>query len=150
LLKYLDTDLTCYLTDHPPALQEAQDTVWKPYRTWFEGFFKTRLKTTTGLAALTQSDETHEAVANYVGALDDAKFTALQLIASLAGSLILALHALENETSADDIFAAIRIEENFKAEIYNEDFYGQDPAQEEKDKAIKAELETAIAYLKML
>ena len=150
LLKYLDTDLTCYVADHPPELNKAQEAAWKPYRTWFEEYFKTPLETTTGLSALKQSKETHAAVSAYVTALDDAKFTVLQLIASLAGSLILALNTLENATSLEDIFTAIRIEENFKAEIYNEDFYGQDPAQEEKDMIIKAELEAAIAYLKLL
>ena len=70
-------------------------------------------------------------------------FNILQLTASLSGSLTLALAFVEKEITAAEIFAAIRIEENFKAKIYNEDFYGSDPAQEEKDNAIKADLKAA-------
>ena len=44
----------------------------------------------------------------------------------------------------------VRVEENFKAEIYNEEFYGADPTQESKDKAIQADLKATIEYLKLL
>ncbi|MGH1397918.1 MAG: ATP12 family protein [Alphaproteobacteria bacterium] len=150
LLKYLDTDLVCYFTDEPPALKEAQEITLNPYLKWFETYFKTPLKTTTGLTAITQSEQAHKAVTDYVTALDDAHFTVLQLVSSLAGSLVLAMNAMEEGRTAPEIFTAMRIEENFKAEIYNEDFYGPDPAQEQKDNIIKAELKAALRYLDLL
>lgn len=150
LLKYLDTDLICYFTEHPPTLKTAQEDAWMPYLRWFETYFKTPLATTTDIKAITQAPAAHRAVKDYVSALDDAYFTVLQLIASLAGSITLAMAALEEGKSTADLFTAMRVEENFKAEIYNEDFYGPDPAQNEKDQATKTELDAALHYLSLL
>ena len=150
LFKYLDTDLLCYRTNHPPELQEAQEEMWNPYLDWFEKEYGQALETTFEISALQQSDDAHEKVQESIKALDDHHFTALQLIVSAAGSIVLGLAALKDKASADDIYAAMRVEENFKAKIYNEEFYGADPAQEEKDKATQADLNAATEYLSYL
>lgn len=150
LLKYLDTDLICYRADTPPELQKAQSDAWDKHLKWFENTFGHGLEITTGLNALSQSAAAHTAISTHVKSLNDANFTLLQLVSSIAGSLVLGLAFIAGQTNADEIFTAIRVEENFKAEIYNEDFYGQDPAQQEKDTIIKAELKTAEDYLNLL
>ena len=147
LLKYLDTDLICYFTDHPPELKQAQEVAWTPYLQWFEKRFAAALKTTTDLAALTHDPKAHAAVKHAVSDLSDDHFTILQLATPLSGSLVLALAFIEGELDAKDLFAAMRIEETHKAKIYNEDFYGADPMEEAKDKAIQKDLNAAQEYL---
>ena len=146
LLNYLDTDLVCYFADHPPELGVSQEEAWKPHLQWFETKFGSALKTTTGLAAVKHDPATHNAVQTYVDELSDDHFTILQMLVPLSGSLVLAMAFLENQLNADEIFAAIRVEETFKAEIYNEDFYGADPAQEGKDNTIKRDLKAVQEY----
>lgn len=150
LLKYLDTDLLCYRAEQPPELLKAQEESWNPHLKWFEEKFGCPLKTTNNLAALTQDKKAHDAVSAHVSALDDDYFTILQLVSALVGSVVLGLHALERQLDADALFAAARVEEGFKAKIYNEDFYGQDPAQEKKDNVTRAELNAALDYLSHL
>ena len=150
LFKYLDTDLLCYRTDHPPELQKAQEDAWDGYLEWFEGEFGVKLETTHGLSALSQPKDAHDKVQETVKALDHDHFTVLQLIASTCGSLVLSLAALNGKTSAEQIFAAMRVEEKFKAEIYNEEFYGADPAQEKKDEAIQEDIAASMKYLELL
>ncbi len=150
LLKYLDTDLLCYRTDHPPSLRQVQDKAWDPYLIGFEKKFGTKLEVTDGLTALTQPPEAHKAVREYVESLDAPDFTLLQLVSPLCGSVVMGLSFVEKELSAEDMFKAMRVEENFKAEIYNEEFYGQDPAQESKDKAIQRDLAAAQTYRDLL
>lgn len=149
LLKFLDTDLLCYRAPEPPALKAAQEKAWDGYLKSFETRFGP-MKTTEGLAALSQDHQTTKAVQDHIAGLSDSHFNLVQLTASLSGSLVLAIAFIEKTLSAEEIFAAMRVEENFKAQIYNEDFYGQDPAQEEKDNAIKAELKSAEAFLSFL
>ncbi len=45
---------------------------------------------------------------------------------------------------------AARVEEQFKAEIYNEELYGPDPHEEKKDTAKKNDLEASAQFLECL
>lgn len=150
VLKYLDTDLLCYRTDHPPEMAEAQGKAWDPWLVWFEQKFGGKLITTTGLTALRQDAGLHAAAAKHVGALDDDRFTVLQIVTSLSGSLVLALAFIEGDITPDETYAAARAEEILKSQIYHEDTYGPDPAQDKKDQAMKADLKAAREYLDFL
>ncbi|MEM7680047.1 MAG: ATP12 chaperone family protein, partial [Pseudomonadota bacterium] len=108
------------------------------------------LKTTNGLTALTQPESAHSAVKAHIDALDDAQFTALQIAVPAVGSLILGLAFTNQNIDAKGIFDSARVEEHFKAEIYNEEKYGPDPAQEQKDKALLKDLEATEKFLKLL
>jgi len=150
IFKYLDTDLLCYRTNTPPDLQKAQEDAWNPYLDWFAAEFGHPLDTTFALTALNQPDAAHKAVQAHIKALDDDHFTIIQLIVSASGSLVLGLAAIGDKATADDIYAAMRVEEKFKAEIYNEEFYGGDPAQEKKDIATQADLKAGLHYLSLI
>lgn len=150
VLKYLNTDMICYLSDDPEGLIAAEDRVWTPHREWFADRFGTALETTTGLVALTQPEAAHMAVKTYVEALDDDRFTLLQLVTSLSGSLILALAFVEGQIDAQGIYDCARVQEQFKAKIYDEAKYGPDPAQEKKDAAMMVDLRAAQTYLSSL
>jgi len=150
LFKYIDTDLLCYRTDQPPELKTAQEDAWNDYLAWFSEKYGHELETTYGLSALSQPKAAHDIVRSTVKELDDDHFTVLQLIVSACGSIVLGLAALNEKADADEIYAAMRVEENFKAKIYNEEFYGGDPAQEAKDKATQADLKAALEYLSLL
>lgn len=150
LLKYVDTDLVCYRVEVPEVLKKRQEQYWDPALAWFEKRFGAAMKTTTELKALTQTETVHKAIEHYIGSLTAPAFTVFQLAASAAGSLILAAAFTERQLSADDLFAAIRVEEAYKAELYDEARYGPDPAQSKKDKAVKADLEAAEIFLNLI
>lgn len=150
LFKYLDTDLLCYRAEEPPELKAAQEEAWDKHLNWFEKECGLSLETTFGLTAIAQPKAAHDKVQSQIKALDDDHFTAFQLISSLCGSIVLGLAALNGKATADELYAAIRVEENFKAEIYNEELHGADPAQEVKDKAIQKDLKATIEYLSLL
>lgn len=149
LLKFLDTDLICYHApqDEPPGQAEAQAACWTPWLDWFEKEFGARLKTTTAIAALTQPEAAHSAVKQHVEAMDDAHFTILQLVVPLSGSLVLGLAFVARAITPQQIYNAARVEEQFKDEIYNAEFYGRDPASEKKDAAIIRDLEASAQFL---
>ncbi|MCC7304914.1 MAG: ATP12 chaperone family protein [Alphaproteobacteria bacterium] len=150
VLEYLDTDLLCYRTDHPPELAVRQRESWDPHLAWFEERFKSRLSVTEKLEALAQDQTAHGAVKKFVKALDDDFFTALQMTTGLSGSLVLALAFVEGAADAETIFAAARVEERYKAGIYNEELHGPDPAQEKKDRAALRDLKAAQNFLALI
>ncbi len=150
LMKYLNTDLICYRTDFPPELHARQQQAWDPALLWFEKEFGVKLQTTTTLQALTQEKGAHEKVLAHIHAMDADRFTIMQLVSSISGSLILGLMFTSQLISADELFKTIRVEENYHAEIYNEEKYGPDPIEEKKAIAIKKDLIAAEKYLTLL
>lgn len=150
LMKYLDTDLICYRASLPPEMAAAQQAAWDPWLGWFEGEFGAALATTTDLQALKQPAAAHKALLEYVETLDDDLFTVLQVVTPLCGSVVLGAAFAEGALSPEQAFACARVEENYKAGLYDEKTYGKDPAQEKKDKAEMADLEACAKFLDLL
>lgn len=150
ILAYLDTDLICYRAPAPPELVRMQAEAWDKWLSWFEAKSGTALETTEGLDALRQPSRAHEAARVFVEGLDNDHFTVLQIAASFAGSLVLAMAFAAGEAGAGEIFACARIEERHKAQIYDESRYGPDPAQQKKDEAALRDLRAAEKFLALL
>ena len=150
LLKYLDTDLLCYRTPHPPELAARQAAAWDPWLAWFAKEFGERLQTTESLTALRQPEAAHTKVAAHVAALSPEEFTALQVAVPASGSLVLGLALTAGQAAAQHLFTAARVEETYKAAIYDEATHGSDPAQAKKDKAVLRDLEAAERFLALL
>lgn len=150
ILKYLDTDLICYVAQEPKELVEQQNAAWSSWRDWFKDKFGVQLETTTGLAALKQSAEAHEQVIFHVQDLDDARFTVLQLVTAGSGSLVLALAFVDRQAKTQDILSAAFVEEDYKDQIYAAEKYGADPSIEKQKKSMQSDLDACETYLKFL
>lgn len=150
VLNYLDTDLICYPAATPEELAALQAAQWDKIHVWFAQKYGVKLLTTTGLAALKQPAAAHEAVAARIDELDPYQFTAFQIVVATTGSLILGLALLDDFLDDTQIFKAAHIEEDYKAALYNEDFYGRAPHQEERENAVRADLQAARKFLELL
>jgi chaperone required for assembly of F1-ATPase len=146
ILRYLDTDLTCYPTDEPKALYDLQEKHWVKHREWIEKRFGIPLKTTTSLQALTQEPALHEAITEHVERMNDDIFTLFQVTVPVCGSLVLGLSLIEGHASADEIFECCFVEEHYKDEIYLVDQYGRDPLSEHKQQACLRDLKICETY----
>ncbi|GJL86058.1 MAG: ATPase [Micavibrio sp.] len=149
-MKYLDTDLLCYHAEQPPDLVKLQQESWAPWLDWFEGKFGMALQTTTSLSALRQEESIHHTVLDHIESATDDEFTALQLVVSLSGSLVLGLAFSEGDVTPEQVFNAAHVEEQHKAAIYHEDLHGPDPMEEKKQEAMKKDLQAAAVFLKFL
>jgi chaperone required for assembly of F1-ATPase len=149
-LAYLDTDLLCYRAITPPELAKQQAEKWDPQLAWFEGKFGAALKTTGGIAALTQPIRAHDAAAQFVEGLDDLHFTLLQTLTALTGSLVLAMAFVAGDADAEMLYRAMHVEEDYKAKLYNEEEHGAAPMQEKRQKNVRRELEESARFLSLL
>lgn len=150
VLKYLDTDLLCYRAQNPKELGDRQEHLWVPWCAWLEGEYGVRVQTTTGLQALKQEPELHEAISKEVAAMNDDQFMVLQLMTPLAGSLVLALAFIKGKAAPDDVLQAIFVEENYKDELYDAQKYGSDPMQEKSRKSKERDVRACLTYLQCL
>lgn len=150
VLKFFDTDLICYYSDNPAEVYKRQKSAWNNAHLWFAEKSGESLQTTQDIAALKQSDKAHAFIAGYVNDLDDDRFTLLQIATPLCGSIVLAAAFIEGTLKAEDLRKAVFIEEDYKSEFYNEDFYGQDPHWAKKRAAFERDMQAAQSYLATL
>ncbi len=150
ILKYLDTDLLCYVAEQPEGLVKLQQEKWQIWLDWFEIEFGYKLNKTTGLSAITHDKHAHKAVAEYVEVLDDARFTILQIVTSVSGSLVLGVAMVQGAANPKQIFEACFVEEIFKDSLYDVEKYGCDPAIEKAQKSAMQDLTSAQGYLSLL
>lgn len=150
VLGYLDTDLICYRASEPPEVAAAQQTAWDPALAWFAQRYGVQLATTTALAALRQPQAAHDAAAQAVAAMDGYRFAAFQLVVSVTGSLVLALAFSEGAWDDAALFTAMNVEEDYKAALYNEEFYGRAPHQERREESVRRDLAAAKTFIDIL
>lgn len=146
VMKYLNTDLVCYRAAEPPRMKQAQENAWNPALDWFETRYKTRLETTTDLAAITHPQPVHDDVLKTITVMNDDQFTVLQAVTMDTGSIVLALMFMAGAIDADALYHAARVEAIEQGKIYLESEYSKDPHQEVKDKALMRDLTAAQSY----
>lgn len=150
VLGYLDTDLLCYRAQEPLAQARRQAELWDPVLRWFREKFGADLQTTTALAALKQPQGAHKVLRDYVDDLDDLRFAVFQMVVSASGSIVLAAAFMEGALNTEDILAAMYVEEDYKAEIYNEALHGRAPQEEKRRAQIGTDLAAARIILAAL
>ena len=149
-LAYFDTDLLCYRASDPVELVKREAAARDPWLGWFAQHYGSTLETTTGLIALHHDQRAHTQVENAVRVLDLWAFTVLQMVTSATGSLILALAFVVGPAREEDLMRALYVEEDHKADIYNEDFYGRAPHQEKAMNAVARDLKAGREFLEVL
>ncbi len=147
LMAYLDTDLLCYRAKEPPEVAQAQAASWDSHLSWFSHRYGTTLLTTHDIAALAQPDAAHAASRADIESMRAERFTVLQSVTPLCGSLVLGLAFVDGAATADQVFDAAHVEEVCKAKIYNEDFYGPAPHEEKIRAAMRRDLAAAARFL---
>ena len=150
VMRYVDTDLLCYVTNEPEDLAALQQEVWGKWRSWLEGEFDVSIETTSGLASLKQPKALHERLQKLIDAMSDDEFTVMQIIVPLSGSLILSTAMLKKQATAQDLLVACFLEEDFKNALYDAEKYGADPHIEARKKNALRDLEACEKYLASL
>ncbi len=121
ILRFGESDLLCYRAHQPPDLVARQREGWDPLLDWLESRHGARLTVVTGF---THADQPVEALSSLRAALaEQDAFTlgGLHVIASVTGSLVLALAVLEGRVTGAHAFHLSRIDEIYQAEKWGED-----------------------------
>ncbi|MEM7492089.1 MAG: ATP12 family protein [Pseudomonadota bacterium] len=119
--RYAETDLTCYLADHPSELQARQDRAWRPWRDWAGETLGAVLVPVHGIVASPQPQASLDAIGRHAETLDDFALTGLTWACSLFGSAVLALALERGAIAADQAFKLSLIDEDWQIEHWGED-----------------------------
>lgn len=152
LVAWINTDLLCYRAPPDQPLHALQKNAWDPWLEKFARHSGTRLETTHALAALSQPAEAAQTMRKTIDAMTCAEFTALQIATSASGSVVLALALVKGDASAQDVFDAVHVEEDYHEKISGEDLHGRArDAQRRRDATARdlAAVETFLRLTKM-
>ena len=125
ILAFAESDTLCYRADPDEALGIRQRAEWEPLLKAAEVRYAVRFERIAGIIHRAQPAETLAALRAALDSHDPFALAALQTLASLAASLVVALAALEPEADAETLWAAANLEEDWQAEQWGEDAEAQ-------------------------
>ena len=121
LLGFAETDTLCYRADPEDALHARQSHVWEPLLAAAEQRWQVHFVRVSGVIHQPQPPATLVRLEAALAAQSDAALAALQTLASLAASLVIALAAVAPEADAEGLWNAANLEEDWQAELWGKD-----------------------------
>jgi chaperone required for assembly of F1-ATPase len=140
ILRFGENDLLCYRAHQPPGLAARQREGWDPLLDWVRLRHSAHMKIAERLGHVDQTPDALAALREPLEDLDAFTLGGLHVIASITGSLVLALAVLEGFIPGATAFALSRIDETYQAEKWGEDAEAQKCAAalaHELDKAVE-------------
>jgi chaperone required for assembly of F1-ATPase len=125
LARYAEADLACYRSEWPPELVERQVECWDPLLAWARRRYDVDFATTSGLMHVPQPQPTIDRLAQAVAELDPFRLAGLSPLVTVGGSLVGALAVLEKAMTADEVWAAVSIDERWQLEQWGADAEAQ-------------------------
>jgi chaperone required for assembly of F1-ATPase len=145
ILRFGENDLTCYRAHQPPELVARQKAGWDPVLDWLAKRHGAKFLVSQGLDHVDQPQAAMAILRALLEGLDGFTLTGLHVIASVTGSLALALTVLDDALSGARAFELSRIDETYQAEKWGED------AEAAKRTAMLArELDKAVELIELL
>lgn len=142
IMRFGEHDLICYRAEQPPELAALQEQSWSPMLDWLAAHHGARLATGAALAHVPQSPDALAALRQVVAGMDDFALAGLHVMASVTGSLVLALALAEGRLNPAQAFQMSRIDEDHQAGKW-----GADAEAETRARALARELDMASAFL---
>jgi chaperone required for assembly of F1-ATPase len=121
ILRFGENDLTCYRAHQPPDLVARQREGWDPLLAWARRKFGAGLQVAGGITHVDQPPEALAALRKALAGYDPFTLAGLHVVASVTGSLVLALAVADGEVSGAHAFVLSRIDETYQAEKWGED-----------------------------
>ena len=145
ILRFGENDLICYRAHQPPELAARQRAGWDPLLDWVAQRHGARMRMAQGLNHVDQPPETLAALREPLEGLDAFALAGLHVVASVTGSLVLALPVLDDALSGARAFELSRIDEAYQAEKW-----GQDAEAAKRATALAHELDKAVELIALL
>lgn len=115
------SDLLCYRAEEPRELIDAQQQRWQPLLDWCRAEFGAELQVTSGIMPLRQDARALETLKAEVAKHSDMELSALHVLTSGSGSLVIALAVSHGKTSAEEAFEISQIDEQYQIDKWGKD-----------------------------
>jgi chaperone required for assembly of F1-ATPase len=121
LARYAESDLLCYRADTPEPLVARQAAAWDPPLDWARSRYDVHFDTTAGVIHVAQPPATVVRLGDAIAARTPFELAALSVVTTITGSLVLALALAEGAMTADAVWAAAQVDEDWQREQWGDD-----------------------------
>lgn len=142
VLRFGENDLLCYRAHQPPELVKRQAEGWDPWLAWVRQRHGAHMTVATGMTHVDQTPDALLALRQALEELDAFALGAVHVIASITGSLVLALAVAEGAANGAQVFHLSRIDEAYQAEKW-----GVDAEAEKRATSLAHELDKAVELM---
>lgn len=142
LARYGESDLLCYRAAGPEPLVERQAAAWNPPLAWARGRYDVHFAVATGVMHVAQPPLTIQRLGDAVAARDAWTLAALSPVVTITGSLILALALAEEAMTAEVVWSASTVDEDWQAELW-----GVEPLAVQARVVRRAEFDAGVCFL---
>jgi chaperone required for assembly of F1-ATPase len=145
LAQYGESDLLCYRAGSPDDLVARQAAAWDPLLDWARTRYDVHIEVATGILHRAQPDQTLARLGDAIAARDAFELAALSPVVTIGGSLIAALALAERAATAEQLWDAITLDEEYQAERW-----GRDPLAEAGIAARRRDFGAGVRMLELL
>lgn len=145
IVAYAGSDLLCYRADAPVELVARQAKLWNPVIAWARDDLGARFNIGEGVKHVAQPADATAAIAAALEPYDAFGLTALHIITTLTGSVLLALALARGRLTGDEAWDAAHVDEDFQISQWGEDFEAA-----ARRKARRAEFDAASRLLTLV
>lgn len=121
LAAYAETDLLCYRADSPAELVARQAAAWDPLLDWARDRYDVHFEIVTGVMHRPQPPATVARLGEAVASRDAFALAPLSPLVTLTGTLVGALALAERAVTANALWQAAMVDEDWQAERWGED-----------------------------
>jgi chaperone required for assembly of F1-ATPase len=121
IVAYSGSDLLCYRASGPASLVARQSDIWNPILQGVEAAIGARFIRAEGVMHAPQPALVSERVAAAIADLPDLQLAALQLVTTLTGSAVLAIALVKQMLTADAVWVAAHLDEDWQIEQWGPD-----------------------------
>ena len=142
LAAYGESDLLYYRADDPAPLVERQAAAWDPLLDWARRRYDVHFEPVAGVMHRAQPEATVARLGEAVAALDAFQLAGLSPVVTISGSLVAALALVEGAATADAVWRAAHIDDDWQAEQW-----GEDTLATQAHAARRAEFDAGVRFL---
>ncbi len=114
IVAFAGSDLVCYRAEGPAELVERQAEAWNPVLRWAQDALGTRFVLAAGVMPVMQPDDALRTFATAIEDCGGLELCALHVMTTLTGSALLALAHARGAMSAEAVWAAAHVDEDFQ------------------------------------
>ncbi len=145
IVRYIGNDLLCYRAEAPQELVTRQAAAWDPVLAWIEETFGATLKVTQGIMPVEQNIVAVAKVASGLADEDALSLAPLHVMTTLTGSAVLTIAHLKGRLSAEAVWQATHVDEDWQIEQW-----GEDAEASERRAKRWAEMQSAALFLRLV
>ncbi|NRA88824.1 MAG: hypothetical protein HRU28_15880 [Rhizobiales bacterium] len=126
MVRFGETDLLFYQQDNPAKLLELQEQHWNSIIHWAENEWQVKYKITYGISHVTQDVKILEQYSSIISAMSAHQLSALYLLTTSCGSLLIALAYNAKIISKEGVNKAAFVDEDWQVSQWGEDDEGKE------------------------